>query len=106
MGPAVRPAVDLLVLPQRSQHGEARLADVALERPLPRVGAQVVLQPGRASERAAADVAGEPGRGVVLPLVILGLFDGGEMLLTQEAAESSFFLQDQRSFSLALQHVC
>ena len=92
------PAVNLLVLPEHSLHGEPFLADVALEWSLSRVGPHVLLQPGRPGEATAADVAGELWRPLVELLVLLQLLSGREVFLAQEAAV--------RCFPLVLNTMC
>lgn len=89
-GAGLHPAVDLLVLPQHSEHGEALHADVALVRPLSGVRPHVLFQPGRSAELSAADVAGELLRPLVELLVLLQLLSRGEVLLAQEAVKMHF----------------
>lgn len=91
-GAACLPAVDLLVLPEHSLHGEPLLADVALERPLSGVRPHVLPQPGRSGETSAADIAHELQRPLVELLVLLQLLGGGEIFVAQEAAMRRFLL--------------
>lgn len=92
---AALPAVDLLVLPEHSLHGEAFLADVALERSLSGVRPHVFAQPGRSGEASAADVALQDG--LVELQVLLQLLSGGEVFVAQEAAMRRFLLKFVRA---------
>ena len=86
------PAVDLLVLPENSLHGESFLADVTLERSLSGVRPLVLPQPGGSAEALAADVAHELQCPLVELQVLLQLLRGGEIFEAQEAAMKRFLL--------------
>lgn len=86
------PAVDLLVLPEHSLHGESFLADVTLERSLSGVRPLVFRQPGGSAETLAADVARKLQRPLVELQVLLQLLHGGEIFEAQEAAMKRFLL--------------
>ena len=86
-------AVDLLVLPEHSLHGESLLADGALKRFLSGVRPDVLAQPGRSGETSATGVAAEVQHPLVEVLVQLQPLSGGEPLVAQEAAMRRFPLR-------------
>lgn len=104
-GAALFPAVDLLMLPQHSEHREALHADVALVRPLSGVRAHVLLQPRRSAKLSAADATGELLRPLVELPVLQQLLHRQEVLLTQEAVKIHLplsFRQTENNLKLQL----